>query len=145
MWKPPVSPIGMLQEQVWPDVWKMLVVCILHNQTSRKQVDKVFQELFEKYPNPSLMSKASQNDLSKMLRPLGLYNRRAKSLIRFSSEFISKQWSRPKELYACGKYANDCYEVFCLGNWKDIKPEDHALNDYVEWLFREEKNNARRA
>ena len=47
----PQSPIGMLQEEMWPDVWKILVVSILHNQTSRKQVDKVYEDLFKKYPN----------------------------------------------------------------------------------------------
>ena len=52
-WKPPKSPIGMLQEDLWPDVWKILVACILHNQTSRKQVDKVYPKLFKDYPNPA--------------------------------------------------------------------------------------------
>lgn len=134
----------MLQEDAWPDSWKMLVVCMLHNQTSRRQVDKVYHELFEKYPDASSMSRADQEELADLIRPLGLYNRRASSLIKFSFEYLNKDWSKPQELYGCGKYANDCYDVFCLGRWKEVTPQDHALNDYVDWLHKEEKrvNNA---
>ena len=87
-WQPPKSPIGMLQEDLWPDVWKILVACILHNQTSRKQVDKVYPKLFKDYPDAMALSRADQKALSKLLKPLGLYNRRSKSLIKFSKSFL---------------------------------------------------------
>ena len=83
----PLSPIGMLQEEMWPDVWKILIVCMLHNQTSRVQVDKVYKELFKKYPDAVSMSQASQESVAKIVKPLGLYNRRSNSLIKFSKEF----------------------------------------------------------
>ena len=140
-WTPPKSPIGMLQEDMWPDVWKILVVCVLHNQTSRKQVDKVYKSLFRRYPTPEDMSAADQESLSLMLKPLGFYNRRSKSLIRMSKEFTQSSWKTAKDLYGCGKYADDCYKVFCTGEWKDVQPTDHALNDYVDWL-KEEVTNA---
>ncbi len=142
MWKPPKSPIGMLQEDMWPDTWKILVACMLHNQTSRKQVDKVYKILFEKYPTPEVMQAADLDDLSKILKPLGFQNRRAKSLKRLSSEFITKDWKKASDLYGCGKYANDCYQVFCTGKWKEVKPTDHALNDYVDWLHKREESFA---
>ena len=142
-WKPPLSPVGMLQEDLWPDVWKILVACILHNQTSRKQVDKVYSILFDAYPDAASMAAADVEDLAKMLRPLGLYNRRAKSLKRFSSEYNSLNWKKPSELYACGKYADECYDVFCTGNWKKVKTEDGSLKRYVAWLW--ENDYARRA
>ena len=132
--KPVKSPIGMLQEDMWPDVWKILVVCILHNQTSRKQVDKVYKELFEKYPRPESMTRANPDRLASILKPLGLYNRRSKSLIRFSKEFLDNNWNLPSDLYACGKYADDCFKVFCKFEWNDVEPTDHALNDYVDWV-----------
>ncbi len=130
------SPVGMLQEDMWPDVWKILVVCILHNQTSRKQVDKVYKNLFLRYPQPDLMAAANPESLAKILKPLGLYNRRSKSLIRFSKEFLNNSWNLPSDLYACGKYADDCFRVFCRFEWNDVEPTDHALNDYVEWARR---------
>ena len=125
-WSPPKSPIGMLQEDLWPDVWKILVACILHNQTSRKQVDKVYGALFEKYPNAASMSEADPGFLANMLKPLGLYNRRSRSLIKFSQQF-KEGWSQPSELYACGKYADDCYKVFCSGDWEAVETTDGSL------------------
>ena len=137
-WKPPKSPIGMLQEDLWPDVWKILVACILHNQTSRKQVNKVYPRLFDLYPNAAQMAKANVESLAELLRPLGLYNRRAKSLKRFSEEYHNKNWTLPSQLYACGKYADDCYSVFCTGDWKKVQTEDGSLKRYVSWLYESE-------
>ena len=132
--KLPKSPIGMLQEEMWPDTWKILVVCILHNQTSRKQVDKVYEALFAKYPDANAMAAADPVILAEMLRPLGLYNRRSRSLIRFSKEFGDNLgWSTPSDLHACGKYADDCYKVFCKFDWNNTEPTDGALTKYVNW------------
>ncbi len=141
-WEPPKSPIGMLQEAMWPDVWKILVTCMLHNQTSRKQVDKVYKPLFEKYPSPEVMQNADLDDLSRILKSLGFQNRRSVALKRFSREFIVKDWKKASDLHGCGKYADDCYQVFCVGTWKEVNPTDHALNDYVSWLREREKSNA---
>ena len=139
-WKPPRSPVGMLQEDMWPDVWKILVVCSLHNQTSRIQVDKVYKKLFQLYPTPSKMSKANCAELIEIIKPLGFYNRRARTLIRMSKEFLEKDWSQASELYGCGKYANDCYKVFCTGEWQSVQPTDHALNKYHDFLKEKYKN-----
>ena len=132
----------MLQEDLWPDVWKILVPCILHNQTSRKQVDKVYPRLFDLYPDALSLAAADVDSLSELLRPLGLYNRRARSLKKFSSEFVNVNWEKPSDLYACGKYADDCYDVFCSGDWKRVKTEDGSLKRYIAWL--QEADNARR-
>jgi methyl-CpG-binding domain protein 4 len=136
-WRPPKSPIGMLQEDLWPDTWKILVACILHNQTARKQVDRVYPQLFAKYPSPEAMSLADPIELASMLKPLGLYNRRSRSLIKFSQEFEQKEWSTPSDLYACGSYADECYSVFCVGNWEEIESNDGSLKRYLEWLKKE--------
>ena len=139
MWRPPRSPIGMLQEDLWPDEWKILVACLLHNQTSRKQVDKVYEELFSRYPTPASMKDADVSDLQDLIKPLGMWKRRTETLRRFSGEYLEKEWSTPKELYGCGKYAEDVWKVFCVGNWREVKPNDHALNKYKDWL---EENHA---
>ena len=127
------SPIRMLQEDMCEDPWKILVVCILHNQTSRRQVDKVYKNLFLKYPSPMSMANANSEELASLLKPLGLYNRRSRSLVKFSKEFLENDWDLPSELYGCGKYADDCFRVFCRFEWDKVEPTDHALNDYVKW------------
>jgi methyl-CpG-binding domain protein 4 len=133
-WIPPKSPVGMLQEDLWPDEWKILVACLLHNLTTRKQVDKVYHQLFQRYPSPEAMSEADENELSEIIQSLGMQNRRSKSLKRFSYEYLKKDWKNAIELYGCGKYADDCHKVFYTGQWRDVQPNDHALNKYHDFL-----------
>ncbi len=134
-WKPPVSPHGLIQESLWPDEWRILVSCLLLNQTTRKQVDKVIDSLFEKYPGPCSMALADDDKLATIIRQLGLVNRRVKTLKRFSQEYMTKKWSAPIELYGCGKYADDTWRIFCKGQWKEVSPSDHALNNYHDYLM----------
>jgi len=68
------------------------------------------------------------------MKPLGLHERRASNILRFSDEFLNKSWKYPIELYGIGKYGNDSYRIFCLGQWRDVEPDDHKLNIYHKWL-----------
>ena len=127
-----MSPFQLLQEIYYEDPWKSQVCCILLNCTRRVQVDRVRDLLFAKYPTPISMSEADHQELSELLRPLGFYNRRAKSLIRFSTEWIEKDWQHPKELYGIGQYAADSWDIF-YNNRIDIEPNDGVLVKYVLW------------
>ncbi len=80
------------------------------------------------------MAKADEDDLKDLVRSLGLVNKRAKTLIRFSQEYLSKDWKTAKDLHGCGKYADDAWHIFCVGDWENIAPKDHALNYYYTYL-----------
>lgn len=60
-------------------------------------------------------------------------------MIRFSDEFLSRKWTYADTLYGIGKYGSDSYRIFCLGEWKDVQPNDHMLNKYHDWLWKLEK------
>jgi len=134
MWRPPKSPHGLLQESLWPDEWKILISCLMLNQTTRKQVDKVVWQFFDKWPDPKSFLGSKHEEVSDMLRPLGFYNRRPKSMRRFTEEYIKREWAEPIELHCIGKYANDAWRIFCRGDWKAVDPQDHALNKYHAFL-----------
>ena len=133
-WIPPESPYDLLQERFWPDEWKVLVVCLMLNQTSRKQVEPMIADFFSCFPTPESIVDSCEVDLRSFLKPLGLVNRRVKTLKRFSEEFVTKKWTNAIELYGCGKYADDAYRIFMKGEWRDVEPNDHALNDYHNFL-----------
>ena len=133
-WKPPQSPYGLLQEDYWPDQWKILVCCLLLNQTSRKQVDPMIDEFFERYPDPKAIMEADEESLRDLLYPLGMYNKRVNTLKKFSNGFLANDWNTAADLYGCGKYADDAWRIFCKGDWQDVHPNDHALNEYHDWL-----------
>jgi methyl-CpG-binding domain protein 4 len=119
----------LLQEVYQDDAWKMLVCCILLNLTKRTQVDIIRDELFKLYPTPNKMKNANQSELSKLLQPLGLYNRRAKSLKRFSEDWV-KGFNSVDELYGIGQYAKDSWEIFQNNN-RNVNPTDKVLVEYL--------------
>ena len=105
--------------------------CILLNLTKRTQVDGVRHELFKRYPTAHMMSLASKKELSTLLQPLGLYNRRAETLIKFSKDWIKRSDSdRVDELYGIGQYALDSWNIFQNGNMM-IETKDKVLTKYL--------------
>ena len=133
-WIPPKSPHGLIQEDLWSDEWKLLVSCLLLNLTTRKQVDSVIHEFFKRWPAPVSLLGADEQELQELIKPLGMWRKRSKTLRRFTREYLTLEWETPKDLYGCGKYADDAWRIFCIGEWSMVEPNDHALNNYHNWL-----------
>ena len=119
----------LLQEIYRDNPWKMLVCCILLNLTKRTQVDGIRHELFNRYPTPEKMSKANQEELAELLQPLGLYNRRANTLVRFSEDWM-KGFTDVKDLYGIGQYAQDSWNIFQEGDMM-VETKDKVLTKYL--------------
>lgn len=134
-WTPPRSPFNLVQETLFHDPWKLLISTIFLNRTSGKMAIPVLWEFLEKYPSAEVARTADWRDVSELLKPLGLYDLRAKTIIKFSDEYLTKQWRYPIELHGIGKYGNDSYRIFCVNEWKQVHPEDHKLNKYHDWLW----------
>lgn len=133
-WVPPKSPFNLVQEHLYHDPWKVLISTIFLQRTTGKVAIPLLWKFFEKYPNPAIASRAEPSVLSAFLKPLGLGEKRTKIITQFSGEYISKQWQYPIELYGIGKYGNDSYRIFCIDEWREVKPQDHMLNKYHTWL-----------
>ena len=119
----------LLQEIYQDDGWKMLTCCMLLNLTNRKQVDTIRDELFKKYPTTKDMMNAKHRELADILKPLGLYNRRATSLRLMSAGYIGG-FKSVDELYGIGKYAKDSWEIFQNNNMS-VNPTDKVLQEYL--------------
>ncbi|XP_073501111.1 methyl-CpG-binding domain protein 4 isoform X2 [Phyllobates terribilis] len=134
-WTPPRSPFNLVQETLFHDPWKLLIATIFLNKTSGKMAVPVLWSFLEKYPTPDVARAADWKEMSELLQPLGLYELRAKTIVRFSDEYLIKKWRYPIELHGIGKYGNDSYRIFCVNEWKEVCPEDHKLNSYHSWLW----------
>ncbi|XP_029361437.1 methyl-CpG-binding domain protein 4 [Echeneis naucrates] len=134
-WTPPRSPFNLVQETLFHDPWKLLVATVFLNKTSGKMAIPVLWHFFENYPSAEVTREADWKPMSELMKPLGLYELRAKTLIRFSDEYLTKQWRYPIELHGIGKYGNDSYRIFCVEEWRQVTPEDHMLNKYHAWLW----------
>ncbi|CAL8257987.1 unnamed protein product [Gadus morhua 'NCC'] len=138
-WTPPRSPFYLVQETLFHNPWKLLVATIFLNKTSGKVAIPVLWQFFEHYPSAEITKDANWKSISELLKPLGLYVIRAKIIIRFSEEYLSKQWRYPIELHGIGKYGNDSYRIFCVEEWRKVTPQDHKLNRYHAWLVENHK------
>ena len=143
MWTPlETSPYAIMQEKFRDDPWKLLVCCVMLNLTSRRQSEPVWDTLFERWPTAeSLWSddRTSQeiiDDLTELLRPLGLQNRRALSIWRMTFDYLvlhpDVYLDRIDQLHGVGKYARDSFNMFVGGEIVD-DVEDKELRRYVEW------------
>ena len=126
--------MAIIQQEFQHDPWKMLVGCIMLNQTHNRQVRQVIYDFFDKYPNPESITEAAIPDITERLRPLGFYNRRARTILKFSHEYINKQFEHISELHGIGKYASDSYEIFINGN-TNVQVTDKILTRYLNGEF----------
>jgi len=127
----PRSPFGLIQEDLQTDPWKLLVCCLLLNMTRGNVVKLMINNFFTKFPDPNSVLYARDSELEVILKPLGLWRKRAELLKSFTYEFLNSNWTYPKEIRGIGKYADDCYRIFCCH--EIVQAEDHALRKYMVW------------
>jgi methyl-CpG-binding domain protein 4 len=136
------SPLNTRQEEYRDEPWKMLIACMMLNCTSHKQMDQVRHGFFERWPNAQSLSQADPEEIAQMIKPLGFYNRRAKSWIEFSKQWteIESQYEDVTEvplkvlskLRGIGEYALDSWKIFQLFIY-DFEPCDKVLKPFCEW------------
>jgi len=150
--RPPVSPYGLIEEDamVYNDPFKLLVVCQLLNKTTATVVRHVVYRdgFFDRYPDPDVLAGADTEGLEAVLKPLGLWRKRAVGLKRFAREYREAFYDaytgvfrvdanvKIADLYGCGEYASDAWDIFVLGAWRSLRTSDKDLRRYVEFLER---------
>ena len=119
----------MVQQQV-KSVWQHMVGVICLNLTNRVQVKAVLPKLFKKYPNPITFIRGHSSTQKKMLKPLGMVNKRLERLKKMSIDFLTWDYKDAKDLHGIGKYGSDSYRIFYLNDIpKDVK--DKELKRYI--------------
>jgi methyl-CpG-binding domain protein 4 len=135
-WILPCSPHGLIQESLWPNEWRCLVVCILLNCTTRKQVEKILPKFFNKWPDAESLSLAKQTDVENVIACLGFGKRRSSRLLDLANTYIKKDWTHVNQLPGIGEYASRMWEIFFQNNLGDCVPNDGALALYWNWRKR---------
>lgn len=129
----PLSDVrfGLVQEVYQHNLYHLVVQAILWNQTRGKQAVVVLRELLIRYPTPTNLADAKEEDLATLLQPIGLFRIRAKRLLALGKTWIDtppKAGHVYKVRYRCtseeeayweiahlpgvGKYAIDSYRIF---------------------------------
>lgn len=127
------SPYDLIQERYLDDPWRIMIVCIMLNLTRGCQVKGVIEEFFRKYPTPEQCAAADHDELTALIKPLGLWKRRDGSLVKFSTAWLG-QWKDVRDLPGIGDYAYDAWQIFVEGAVPSpVQVHDHKLKDYSAW------------
>jgi endonuclease III len=129
--------------------WKVLVTCMMLNQTTWMQAEKALERIFERWPTPHSFDNMFNQDwyqLHEILRPLGLVERRSRFLVYMSRQFalnydnVGTNWHKYRifSFSGCGQYAEDAWTLFVLKT--PCRPKDKRLMYYAkrEGLYVEE-------
>ena len=122
----------MVQQQV-KSKWQHMVGGMCLNLTYRKQVKEVLPKLFKRYPDPKAYLRGRLKTQQKMLKPLGMWEVRAKRLRKMSEEFLTWDQQEASDLHGIGKYGSDSYKIF----YKNEIPsdvQDKELKKYIATL-----------
>jgi A/G-specific adenine glycosylase len=100
--------------------FQLLMAELMLQKTNAAQVEKIFPDFIDKYPNPLSISELEESFLSDLLKPLGLYNRRARDLKKLTEMIISDNNTIPKskkqllELPGVGDYIANALLCFAF-------------------------------
>lgn len=120
----------LIQEDYLDDPWKMLVCCILLNQTNNKQVRPILSSVFDLIPNPMSASEVDVKVLAEVIKTTGFQNVKASRIKKLSQKW-TEGFSSVSDLSGIGKYGNDSWEIF-INKKIDITPTDKKLAKYLE-------------
>lgn len=129
-WEEPRYDGALLQEGLGGDAWRVAVASALLCRARKSQIVGPLRELFAKYSEPTLLSKADvDGDLALILHPCGLHRQRARQLQRMSAMWFSSAWDDARQLPGVGVYVADAIGLFCFG-CTDLESNDKALLKY---------------
>lgn len=71
-------------------IFQLTVAVILSAQTTDVSVNKVTPQLFQKYPTVQDLSKAKIEDVESIIKSIGLYRNKAKSVVAMAKEVLNR-------------------------------------------------------
>lgn len=120
----------LIQEEYINSPWKMLVCCILLNQTNNKQVRPILSSVFELIPNPVSTIGCDPERLAEAIKTTGFQNVKASRIIKLSQKWVDG-FIDAIELPGIGKYGRDSWEIFVKKNLS-VEPTDKKLIIYLD-------------
>lgn len=68
--------------------YELLIATMLSAQTTDKRVNSVTKILFQKYPSLEALKNAPIEDIKKIIRPIGTFNKKAENIQKIANELI---------------------------------------------------------
>ena len=104
--------------------YEIIVAELLLQSTKAETVEPIYEDVLKTYPNPSSLKEADKSEISELLNPLGLQNRRASWLSSIGEELSEDGVPRTEEclleLPGVGKYVANATLCFAYGKGKPV-------------------------
>ena len=100
--------------------FQFLIAELMLQKTNANQVEKIFPEFIKKYPDLESLHRLSQEQLANILQPLGLFNRRARDLLKTVKFILEQGGTIPKtkkelmKLPGVGEYIANALRCFAF-------------------------------
>ena len=101
----------LIQEDYLKEPWKMMVCCILLNQTNNKQVRPILSSVFELIPTPISTIGCDPERLAAVIKTTGFQNVKASRIIKLSQKWVDG-FEHVSQLPGIGKYGVDSWDIF---------------------------------
>ncbi|MDZ7767114.1 MAG: hypothetical protein U5K00_22330 [Melioribacteraceae bacterium] len=98
--------------------YERIISEVFLQRTRAETVDNFFPKFIKKYPSWKQLGKASENELQKALKPIGLYKQRGTRLYKLAQEMKKRKGRFPvkrdrvEEMPMMGQYITNAYELF---------------------------------
>jgi methyl-CpG-binding domain protein 4 len=119
----------LIQEDYLDNPWRMMVCCILLNQTNNKQVRPILSSVFELIPDPISTIGCDPEKLAAAIKTTGFQNVKASRIIKLSQKWVDG-FDDALDLPGIGKYGRDSWEIFVNGN-VNLEVTDKKLDAYL--------------
>ena len=127
-----MAKYDIIQDKYADDPWKVLVCCILLNQTSNVQVRPLIENFFMKWPTPFSIVNEKREVISNFIRTTGFQNIKADRILKFSNQWISGERD-PKNFIGVGEYGREAWRIFVDKDF-NFTPKDKKLKMYIDSL-----------
>jgi endonuclease III len=124
----------LIQEDYVEEPWRMLVCCILLNQTSNQQVRKVLPSVFSFVPDPATAVNCDVDQLVQLIKSTGFSRVKAQRIMQMSHKWL-EGFDQVSELPGVGRYAHDSWKIF-IQKIRDLEVTDKKLAKFLDevWL-----------
>lgn len=129
--------------------YRRITTEVLLQRTTATAAARLYVPFFRRFPSWHTLSKASERELQTMLRPIGLWRRRANALSALAKAAVKLRgnWPRNRKVLedvpAVGQYVASSILLFCFGQREPLL--DSNMARVVERVFRpREKADLRR-
>jgi len=126
------TALAQLKETEGGDPFRVLIGTILSHRTRDENTTRATENLFSVYRTPAELSQADVSTVSKLIKPAGFYNVKAKSVIRVAKQLVEEHGGRvPRtmeellELHSVGRKTANCVLVYAF-NTPAIPVDTHV-------------------